>query len=1411
MADPLSIAAGIVGLLAFAGSTLTKGYSILSSLQGSKSDIQRLLSELSQLTGVLVAIEAQEKEAKTKAVSPGLVVPGSMVISNAINSLVLECRQVLKRTASILDKLDKNRKAVAAVKWLLMEPEVKKLVEEIARNRDMFILCLGVDQRKKTDDVLNMQAKISAQLSSLKEEQEREQCAAREERALQKRQALFRWLVPTNEDKHAKVSKPRVQGTGQWLIEHPCYFSWVRGMDPILWLRGIPGSGKTVLMSGIVDSLKKHPRVLQKSAGLLYFYCAFDNAETTGTLQILCSLAAQLIRCLSQPEHSSAMRLFESCDEGTRTPSLDQAQDLLIDLTGELQTVYICLDALNECNEDDKTNLLHIIEVLVSRCDNLSVVMSSHSDDREVGAYLDGRPNITLSSAGLKQDIDYYIRYRIDRGPQRLKRALSEQMIESLATSADGMFLWASCQVDQLSRLKTIPDIQNSLLSLPRGLYNMYDRILLEIPPEDQVFAARALRFFAHSIVPLSLEEVVEAIAVENNSSSLSDLQKLLDPEDLFHICGSLIRHFEPAGELGLAHHSVYKYLTTANTRSRALHPYYISSTQSAIILTRTCLTYLSFPDIGLTDVKASLQANLEANNPAEFQATERLPKGFFLDYALRNWWRHLPSTQEDLNQVWPSLKTFFDSETGAFGASLLALRYLEGDYKYPNCMQLVHFCATHGLSLLLSLLPRDTIDYDYEVEDGRRPLHMAAEIGHEEMVKVLLSHEADTNALTRDGRAPLQCAMECGNDAIIRLLVSHGADVNCNFSYGGTPLSLAVNNGWHWMIEFLLKKNANPKRVLANDVTILHVAAEAGSDSDVFQMLFNAGADRYARDKWLWTPLHYASYYGHAEAALILIGDFNTTRTIFERRGWTPLHIAVEHEHIRVLELFRDFVSTVSSLAVQRQGQHPISDDAFDADRSKPRARLQESRKTAERIPRAGISSAMAGISSPRAGISSSRAAISSSSSTKPVASFDEEYVPSPLWQATSQRFLLGIDFLLEAGTAPEDLGNCINFAFAKRNESALRHLVRHSISHVKELLKQVYKDDPANPEALETLKDLCDSPSWKADQLVDIMEHVIRQQDHELEVPQHDHQPLQLIIERFRQLVHNIESPDFGLLVGPLACAIECRDLKAVKLLRKAGDTIPPGTILRTLGKVKPHSVTCTFLHLAAHLQDLGMVLYLLENGQSPSAVDSLGRTPLHYAVQTHGTADAVAFLLSSGADVLAVDYQGWTPLHIAARYGSEGSIPFLLNAGASVHDRDNDEMTPLHHCAYSFSYVHDWPSHAMQTLIEAGASTRMTDREGLDPIVLTLFCAIQGRIPNLLSSVLTQYPELVRSNFPPKAATALHLAAEWDCDESILMILISRGALLEAIDRDGMTPMQVAGSVASRALIKLGARWI
>ena len=144
MADPLSIAAGVVGLLAFAGSTLTKGYSILQSLQDSKSDLKHLLIELSQLTGILVAIEAQEKELN-KAVS--MEGRGDDAIPHILDSSVSSCRKMVEKIWVTLQKLEKSRRVTLAIKWQFLEPDVKKSIQEIEHYKTIFILCLGVDVR----------------------------------------------------------------------------------------------------------------------------------------------------------------------------------------------------------------------------------------------------------------------------------------------------------------------------------------------------------------------------------------------------------------------------------------------------------------------------------------------------------------------------------------------------------------------------------------------------------------------------------------------------------------------------------------------------------------------------------------------------------------------------------------------------------------------------------------------------------------------------------------------------------------------------------------------------------------------------------------------------------------------------------------------------------------------------------------------------------------------------------------------------------------------------------------------------------------------------------------------------------------------------------------------------------------
>lgn len=191
--------------------------------------------------------------------------------------------------------------------------------------------------------------------------------------------------------------------------------------------------------SQVIEYLQGQPPVLEKASAVAYFYFAYNEAELISVSQILSSLTAQIIRCLTHPEAGPAMDLFRECDDGTLAATSDKMRDLIILLIEELQTVYICLDALDECSTENKKEMLSLVMILIENCSNVKILVSSRTGDTNVREYLDCSPDITVTAGVLAQDIDLYVRHRIENGPERLKRAASEHMVERLVNGAEGM------------------------------------------------------------------------------------------------------------------------------------------------------------------------------------------------------------------------------------------------------------------------------------------------------------------------------------------------------------------------------------------------------------------------------------------------------------------------------------------------------------------------------------------------------------------------------------------------------------------------------------------------------------------------------------------------------------------------------------------------------------------------------------------------------------------------------------------------------------------------------------------------------------------------------------------------------------------------------------------------------------
>lgn len=96
------------------------------------------------------------------------------------------------------------------------------------------------------------------------------------------RMMLFKWLsvVPYTKHHRTKV-KERLPDSGQWLLRRPVVIDWMRQRNSsILWLHGIPGSGKkSMLVACVIEHIRTSGELVARPAPIAYFYFARDINE----------------------------------------------------------------------------------------------------------------------------------------------------------------------------------------------------------------------------------------------------------------------------------------------------------------------------------------------------------------------------------------------------------------------------------------------------------------------------------------------------------------------------------------------------------------------------------------------------------------------------------------------------------------------------------------------------------------------------------------------------------------------------------------------------------------------------------------------------------------------------------------------------------------------------------------------------------------------------------------------------------------------------------------------------------------------------------------------------------------------------------------------------------------------------
>jgi len=144
-----------------------------------------------------------------------------------------------------------------------------------------------------------------------------------------------------------------------WFLESQEFKSWIDGLNAILFCPGDPGAGKTMLSSLVINHLRKtsNPR----GAGVVFLYCNYKEDKERGAVDFLSALLKQLVQEL--PHIPSTVQALHSEHEKRKArPSLSDISTTIRSVFKDYPTVFIVVDALDECPDKHRDDLLSMLQ-----------------------------------------------------------------------------------------------------------------------------------------------------------------------------------------------------------------------------------------------------------------------------------------------------------------------------------------------------------------------------------------------------------------------------------------------------------------------------------------------------------------------------------------------------------------------------------------------------------------------------------------------------------------------------------------------------------------------------------------------------------------------------------------------------------------------------------------------------------------------------------------------------------------------------------------------------------------------------------------------------------------------------------------------------------------------------------------
>ncbi|KAI6789075.1 hypothetical protein KC361_g8710 [Hortaea werneckii] len=308
----------------------------------------------------------------------------------------------------------------------------------------------------------------------------------------------------------------------------------------ILWIKGDPGKGKTMLLCGMIEEL-------EKSSGrtpVLYFFCQATDRRADNATAVLRGLIYMFVHQWPslvshfQAKHNTAGKaLFEDVNAWVTLADIlsSMLEDPLLD------GAYIVVDALDECSAD-RDKLLGFIVAASSIRANIKWIVSSRnwSDVEKAfrGAGQAVKLSLELNEESISAAVTTYIQFKVKELAKRNRYDKVEQdaVQRNLECNARGTFLWVALVCQELLDVDGW-EAKGLSQEFPPGLEPFYRRMTEQILHSRRSKLCKEVLAIA-SVVrrPLSLEEMSALV-----SGGPSDCSKPEAWVSIVEDCGSFL------------------------------------------------------------------------------------------------------------------------------------------------------------------------------------------------------------------------------------------------------------------------------------------------------------------------------------------------------------------------------------------------------------------------------------------------------------------------------------------------------------------------------------------------------------------------------------------------------------------------------------------------------------------------------------------------------------------------------------------------------------------------------------------------------------------------------------------------------------------------------------------------------